>query len=199
METKNIHQRIHAIMQDVSYVQKENKKVNNQYTFVSHDAVTSKVRPALLEHGVLAVPSYFDISVDGNRTSCSMSITFINIDKPEDKLEIPCAGFGQGIDPQDKGAGKAMSYAYKYALLKVLGLETGDDPERDSIDHKKEEPSLYERLKSYVLKTKSHNELLDFERSDKVVKARDELFRSSANQARDLDGIIKAKYEGFNG
>ena len=136
LEDKNIYQRMHAIMQDVSYVQKENTKVNNQYTFVSHDAVTSKIRTALLEHGVIAIPNYFDISVDGNRTNCSMSISFVNIDKPDDRIEIACAGFGQGIDSQDKGAGKAMSYAYKYALLKVFALETGDDPERDNINHK---------------------------------------------------------------
>jgi hypothetical protein len=39
--------------------------------------------------------------------------------------------FGYGIDDQDKGAGKAMSYAVKYALLKTLGLETGDDPDEN--------------------------------------------------------------------
>ncbi len=131
----NIYERMHKIMKDVSYVQKEDKKVNNQYKFVAHDAVTAKIRPALLEHGVMAIPSYFDISVDGNRTNCSISMTFVNVDCPTDFFTIPCAGFGQGIDPQDKGAGKAMSYAYKYALLKVFALETGDDPEKDNIDH----------------------------------------------------------------
>lgn len=134
-EGLNIYQRIHKIMEDVSYVQKEDKKVNNQYKFVSHDAVTAAIRPALLKHGVQAIPSYFDISADGNRTNCSMSITLVNIDQPEDRIVIPCAGFGQGIDPQDKGAGKAMSYAYKYALLKIFALETGDDPEKDNIDY----------------------------------------------------------------
>lgn len=133
--SKNIYQRLHAIMEDVSYVKKEDKKVNNQYKFVSHDAVTAKIRPAMLKHGVAAIPSYFDISVDGNRTNCSVSMTFVNIEQPEDSVTIPCAGFGQGIDPQDKGAGKAMSYAYKYALLKVFALETGDDPEKDNIDY----------------------------------------------------------------
>jgi len=141
MSELNIYQRIHAIMEDVSYVQKEDKKVNNQYKFVSHDAVTSAIRPALLKHGVIAIPSYFDISVDGNRTNCSMAIMFVNKDKPEDRLEIPCAGFGQGIDPQDKGAGKAMSYAYKYALLKIFALETGDDPEKDNIDYAPKAPN----------------------------------------------------------
>lgn len=53
----NIYQRINAIMDKVSYVQKENKKVNNQYTFVSHDAVTSAIQPFLVEFGVVAVPS----------------------------------------------------------------------------------------------------------------------------------------------
>lgn len=132
---KNIYQRMNAIMDEVSYVQKENKRVNNQYTFVSHDAVTAALRPFFVKHGVLPIPSYTDISVDGNRVSCSVSLKFVNIDKPDDCIVIDCAGFGHGIDPQDKGPGKAMSYAYKYALLKVFALETGDDPERDHIDH----------------------------------------------------------------
>jgi hypothetical protein len=32
----------------------------------------------------------------------------------------------------DKGPGKAVSYAFKYALLKVFCLETGDDPDNDA-------------------------------------------------------------------
>jgi hypothetical protein len=43
--------------------------------------------------------------------------------------------FGYGIDNQDKGPGKAMSYAVKYAMLKTFCLETGDDPEKDDIPH----------------------------------------------------------------
>jgi hypothetical protein len=150
MSDLNICQRLQAIMKDVSYVQKEDKKVNNQYKFVSHDAVTAKIRPALLEHGVIVIPSFFDISVDGNRTNCSMSLTFVNVDKPVDRIEIPCAGFGQGIDPQDKGAGKAMSYAYKYALLKVFALETGDDPEKDNIDYAPPKDDAAEKLNSDI-------------------------------------------------
>lgn len=50
---KNIYQRIQAVMLDVDYVQKEAKTVNNQYRFVSHDAVVAAVRPALLKHGVV--------------------------------------------------------------------------------------------------------------------------------------------------
>jgi hypothetical protein len=59
---------------------------------------------------------------------------------------------GYGVDPQDKGPGKAISYGVKYALLKVLGLETGDDPDTvqdDRADYRPTtgEPKPSERVK----------------------------------------------------
>lgn len=133
MSDKNIYQRLVAVMNAVSYVQKEDKKINNQYTFVSHDAVTAKIRPALLAEGIATVCSVKNHVQDGNRTEVTLGVRFVNIDKPEDFVEVE--SFGYGIDPQDKGPGKAVSYAFKYALLKTFCLETGDDPERDSIEH----------------------------------------------------------------
>lgn len=130
---KNIYQRISAVMAEVSYVQKEDKKVNNQYTFVSHDAVTAKLRPFLIKHGIVVVPTVTRYEQDGNRTEATVQVSFVNIDNPEDRVTVDYVGYG--IDPQDKGPGKAFSYASKYAFLKVFCLETGDDPERESIDH----------------------------------------------------------------
>lgn len=133
----NIHQRIRAVMTDVSYVQKEDKMVNNQYTFVSHDAVTKAVRGAMIEHGIIAVPNVTAWHQDGNRTSVDLLVEFFNVDDPKDSINVNVFGFG--VDAQDKGPGKAFSYAKKYAFLQLFCLETGDDLERDSIDHKPEE------------------------------------------------------------
>jgi hypothetical protein len=132
-EILNIYQRIAKVMQDISYVQKEDKKVNNQYTFVSHDAVTAALRPSFIKHGIVTVPRVTNVQMDGNRTTVFIEVDFVNIDTPDDRITVPV--FGYGIDPQDKGPGKAMSYAVKYAYLKVFALETGDDPERDNIPH----------------------------------------------------------------
>ena len=126
--SKNLHQRIAAAMQKVTYIQKE-KKQGMRYSIVSHDSVTAKVRPALLEEGVIYYPISVQSSQHGNRTECNMIVRFVNVDKPDDCLQVET--FGYGIDDQDKGPGKAMSYAVKYALLKTLGLETGDDPDED--------------------------------------------------------------------
>lgn len=137
MTTKlNVHQRLAAAMADVSYIQKEVKKGMN-YTIVSHDAVTAKVRPVLLKHGIVYYPVRCDHQHNGNRAECAMTVRFVNVDEPSDHFDVPT--FGYGIDPQDKGPGKAMSYAVKYALLKALGLETGDDPEADSLDYSQQD------------------------------------------------------------
>ena len=131
-DAPNLHQRLAAVMGEVSYIQKESKK-GMQYTIVSHDAVTAKVRPALLKHGVIYHPHAMQHEQVGNRTQVALVVRFTNIDDPSDFIDVPSLGYG--IDGQDKGPGKAISYGVKYALLKALGLETGDDAEHDSIDH----------------------------------------------------------------
>jgi len=160
MEELNIYQRMHAIMGDVTYITKEEKLVNNQYRFVSHDAVAGKIHEALVQHRVVAVPLYENVETDGNRNVCNLSLQFVNIDKPDESIFVTTYGFG--IDKQDKGPGKAMSYAYKFALLKAFCLETGEDPERDMIDYSSEEkteqkstyksrwPTLAERNRVYT-------------------------------------------------
>jgi len=137
-DARNVHQRLAAVMADVTYIRKESKK-GMQYTITSHDAVTAKVRPALLAQGIVYYPVRCEHTHNGNRAECAMTIRFVNIDKPDDFFDVPT--FGYGIDPQDKGPGKAMSYAVKYALLKALGLETGDDPDHDNIPHDKADPA----------------------------------------------------------
>lgn len=129
----NLYQRMIAIMTEVDYILKGDKTVNNQYRFVSHDAVTAKVRKHFITHGVLCVPSVIERVQNGNRTELAMEIQFINVDEPSEVISIRTVG--DGIDPQDKGCGKAISYCFKYGLLKALMLETGEDSDRDQIPH----------------------------------------------------------------
>lgn len=136
---KNIHQRLAEVMKAVTYIQKD-KKPGMNYTIVPHDVVTAKVRPALLDAGIVYYPVRCEHTHNGNRAECGMTIRFVNIDEPSDFFDVQT--FGYGVDPQDKGPGKAMSYAVKYALLKALGLETGDDADHDSINHSREDPAI---------------------------------------------------------
>lgn len=124
----NIHQRLAKVQQKLSYIQKE-KKRGMQYSIVSHDAVTAAVRPLMVENGIIYYPCFVNHEQSGNRTEVMMAVRFVNVDEPKDFIDV--ATLGYGVDNSDKGPGKAMSYAVKYALLKCLGLETGDDPDHD--------------------------------------------------------------------
>lgn len=118
------------VMSDLKYVAKEDKFVNGQYRFVSHDAVAAKVHPLLVKHGITVVPTVPEMRQDGNRTVARVLVSFVNVDVPTDA--VTTEWWGYGVDTGDKGPGKAVSYAYKYALLKTLCLETGDDPDQDA-------------------------------------------------------------------
>jgi len=125
---KTLLQRLNAVQDEVDYVQKE-KKAGMRYSIVSHDAVTAKVRPLMVKWGVLYYPWGMQMHQVGNRTEMTMQVRFVNIDDITDFIDVASAGFG--IDESDKGPGKAISYSVKYALLKCLGLESGDDPDEE--------------------------------------------------------------------
>lgn len=145
--------------------------------------MTAYVRPALLEVGVIYYPVSMQRSQDGNRTQVDLAVRFVNIDKPEDYIDVPACGYG--IDSQDKGPGKAISYAVKYALLKALGLETGDDPEKDqNVQHEKAQ------WKSKVERKKYLNSLLDLAVSEDALGVR-QLWNELDNEQRmDLWGSL---------
>lgn len=128
VDARNIHQRLLDVMKEVEYIQKD-RAIGN-YKVVTHDAVTAKVRPALVKHGVIYYPQNLEFTQNGNRTEMKLDIKFVNAADPSDFILVPTLGYG--IDAQDKGPGKAASYAVKMALLKALGLETGEDADDGS-------------------------------------------------------------------
>lgn len=140
--SRTLLQRLNAVMRDVSYVQKDHDLQfggGRSRKVVTHDAVTAAVRPALVEHGVYYYPFSIQREQSGKVTIIDMVIRFVNVDDKDDYLDVPTCGYG--VDTGDKGPGMAMSYAVKYALLKALGLETGEDADNEaSPDKSQHEP-----------------------------------------------------------
>lgn len=195
----NIYQRIHAVMKEVSYVQKGEKKVDDKYKFVSHDRVAEIVHEQAVKHGFIIVPDVVESSVEAykavdkyNKDSgikdiyiarVRINLRFINIDDPEDYFESK-GWAGMGIDPQDKAVGKAISYAIKYGLLKVFVLETGDDPDNDqNIDYQKvsdNEKKLLEEQLQFKAKFESH--LQNCSNAEEVLQ----LFKDSKTEMKEI-------------
>lgn len=62
-------------------------------------------------------------------TRIKTTYRFVDIDSPDEHIDM--VTFAEGIDTQDKGSGKAMTYSDKYALMKAYKISTGDDPDQD--------------------------------------------------------------------
>lgn len=132
----NLYEKINEIRKAVDYIQKD-KSVSTgggSYKAVTHDAVTGILRSHMITHGIICVPnlvaSHSDPKEEGSkqfRYVATYSFDFVNAEKPDEKLTIIIES--HAMDNADKAPGKAISYAKKYAVLKLFEIETGEDEE----------------------------------------------------------------------
>lgn len=133
----NIYEKINEIRKAVEYIQKDRDVSvgagKGGYKAVTHDAVTGILRKHLIEHGVVIVPTLLTSSMEEKKDgaqrlySATYSFDFINMEAPEDRITIEMEA--HAMDSGDKAPGKAISYAKKYAVLKLFEIETGEDEE----------------------------------------------------------------------
>lgn len=128
----NLFTRLVRAQAEAKKLEKTSAKNGMKYDYVTHDDIASEAKKILTKHGILFFPTIDSHEQDANKTIVNVIGTFYNADKPEEKLAT--AGLGFGVDNQDKGPGKAYSYACKYILAKTLMLNTSDDIEEHNID-----------------------------------------------------------------
>lgn len=139
--TINLFQRINQVRRGIDYIQKD-KTVStgsSGYKAVTHDQVTALVRLHMIDAGIICYPVLVASRVadtmdkDGKipcrniRYEATYDFTFANCDDPKDVITLRIES--HAMDNQDKAPGKALSYAKKYAILKLFEIETGEDEE----------------------------------------------------------------------
>lgn len=158
MSEMNIFQRVSAITSELQTVAKnlEVSTGKTSYKAVSERDILDAVKPIESKYGVYSYPvsreviesnmlenvkDYTDAKGNNTITKSTTFMSriktvyrFVNIDKPEDYIET--VTFAEGIDSQDKGSGKAMTYADKYALMKAYKISTGEDPDQNGSEEK---------------------------------------------------------------
>ena len=141
----NIYQRINEIRKVVDYAKKDKRVGEGGYLAVTHDAITALTREHLVKHGVVIVPVLTSHKTELTGTSTSRGIPFIrfeasyrfdvvNADEPADRFSVEI--LAHAIDQGDKAPGKALSYAKKYCVLKLLEIESGEEDEDRQDQHK---------------------------------------------------------------
>lgn len=139
----NIYQRINEVRKAVVYAKKE--KAVEGYKAVTHDQITALTREHLVAQGVVIIPILAAQKTEATGTQTSRGTPFIrwegsyrfdvvNADDPADRFTAEIAA--HALDHGDKAPGKALSYAKKALILKLLEIESGDDDEGREEQHK---------------------------------------------------------------
>ena len=164
----NIYKKMSAITAELTAVAKNlNVGIGKAaYKAVGEADVLAAVKPLEEKHGVYSYP-YSRKIVEADlvtttseyqgkvteKTNRYLRIEtvyrFVNIDNPDEYIDITT--YGDGIDPQDKAVGKAMTYSDKYALLKAYKIITGEDPDQFKSEEGKTEKKLTFREKVIIL------------------------------------------------
>lgn len=147
----NLIKAIINVMKDVKGIDK-NLTVGegkSAYKGVADKDVKKEIGEAMQNHGLCIVP----ISIEPKTTvdrweeitewgKKSRQLIFTEVQTKyllmhESGEYIEIVGYGHGADSQDKSAGKATTYALKYALLYAFMIPTGsiDDSDKDSSDN----------------------------------------------------------------
>jgi hypothetical protein len=125
---------------------------NFSYSGVSDKEVKLIVRKAMFENGLVMIPTKvepkttierWEESYNGNpkqkqQVFTEVVTTYLLMHTSGESMEVQ--GYGHGVDAQDKAAGKATTYAMKYALLYTFLIATGSIDDADST-HSNELPT----------------------------------------------------------
>jgi len=141
-----IHQKIYDIMCATESLEKDLVvgTGNNSYKAVGESTVLNMLKPLFKEHKLICIPKdgeiveKVDTYVDGYgknklRAITQLKVFFTLIDIETGERE-DIVGFGNGADSQDKGSGKAFTYAFKTALNKSFMMFSGEDSDNDHSD-----------------------------------------------------------------
>lgn len=178
----NIYQKMSLATNKIQAVAKKlriGEGTKSEYKAVSESDILDAVKPIECELGIYSYPCDRKLTKEDRVTfknrfgdtdnfviRIETTYRFVNVDKPEEFIDIKT--YGDGVDSQDKAPGKAMTYADKYALLKAYKVKTGDDPDKNKSsklsDNEQELILIYmDKMNKLVLETDTnYEELLDY-------------------------------------
>ena len=168
-EHTSVHEALAAVMADVQSVGKTEKNQQQGFSFRGIDAVLNAVGPALRRHGVVVMPTvlehtYGSVEVGRNRTpmahvTVKVTYTFYG----PNATALAATVIGEAMDSGDKAVAKAMSVAFRIALLQALALPTDEpDPDHDSYERSPRQSvtqDVFENLSRMVMEAASLDDL----------------------------------------
>lgn len=143
---KNIAQAIINVMTEVKNIEKKTNVGTGSasYKAIGDSMVRNELKESMVKNGLVIVPINIQATtkVDrweeetqyGKKSKQSVftdaHTKYLLLHTSGESIEL--SGYGQGVDTQDKGAGKATTYALKNVLLDTFLIIKGDEMDTDA-------------------------------------------------------------------
>jgi hypothetical protein len=155
VKAKNFVQAVMQVMKEVKGIEKGLTvgSGNHSYKGVADKDVKRILGEAMERAGLIMLPIAIEPTIQVDRWEeetnygkkkkqsvfCEVKTTY-KLMHESGEYEL-ISGYGHGVDSQDKGAGKATTYALKYALLYAFLIPTGDIDDSDKTHSNDIEPA----------------------------------------------------------
>jgi hypothetical protein len=116
---------------DLGPIGKTEQNKEQGFNYRGIEQILAKAGPLMAAAGIVWLPKVIDRQVEiilvGKYQKpwrlVSLTVEYRIVGPKGDA--VTCVSYGEGFDPGDKSGNKAMSGAFKYALLQVLGISSG--------------------------------------------------------------------------
>jgi hypothetical protein len=172
---KQLAKAILAVMQEVKGIEKNSTVGSGNYAYkgVNDQDVKKIIGESMAKHGLTLLPidveptihierweeTYNGITKQKQNVLAEVKTKYLLLHESGESQTI--SGYGHGIDSMDKSAGKATTYALKYALLYAFLIPTGKIDDADN--HHSEEiqvPIKAKTTQKKLLDEKGYNFLI---------------------------------------
>lgn len=138
-----VYNAISAISKELSHegISKDRSNQQQGYKFRGIDDCLNALASLLPKHGLVIIPSALEREVIERQTKSGGSLFYVTVKvqfgfiSTKDGSRHDAVVYGEAMDSADKSTNKAMSAAYKYAVLLTFCIPTEGDNDADATTH----------------------------------------------------------------
>jgi hypothetical protein len=202
MISPKVYRSIAAVARELARrgIGKSRTNAQEHYQFRSIDDVYNRLSPVLAKHKICILPKVLERSVvqrHGSDGALLLSVTLkiaYHIISADDGSSHVIEVFGEALDEGDKATSKAMSSAYKYALLQAFCIPVVGHQDADGTTHKvRRAQGVAEPVQGWEQWTRDVSSLIDGCESGEAVDRVQETYRAA------LRAVARARPELYCG
>jgi len=143
METKLIFQQVSAVMKAVEAIAKDRLNTSQNYSFRGIDDMYNVLNSHLSDAEIFFTSEVLSVEREERTTKSGGNLIYTVMRirwtvYAKDGSSITTETIGEAMDSADKSANKAMSAAYKYAMMQLFCIPTKDEKDTEAQSHEVE-------------------------------------------------------------